>query len=356
MGLLDIFKSKWSAGKMTEGDRKKLFWYLKRKASHTAWKREADAFDSFAGVFEKQVREEPIAKAGPYSYEDMNWEELYPEILKCQVLYEKALAQLKQGDRSVWLYNERGLMDDASTISGHWYTELVNHGQQGDHFPDGKYVEEMTAAIKEYSLAARDTAGVLQPMMADTSAPYFWGESMECILNNELYPKEFDPAFFVTPHKLASYIQYPDPLPEVPVADSEILIPTGQNTPVFGIYEPQVKDGCMNYLLQDVPAPFGRDLSGDNKRVTWKLIWEDTRYLDSEIPAEEHLYFPPEPNSAQVQQDAPVNDLLSAATGQPCPKEGRWSVMDDLQGTLELHQGERMPKHNGRDVTWVWVE
>lgn len=355
MGLLDIFKSKWSAGKMTEDDRKKLFWYLKRKTSYTAWKRKADTFDNFAAVFEKQVREQPLAHGPNALFGPMNWEELYPEILKCQVLYEKALAQLKQGDRSVWLYNARGIFIDANTIANSWYNDLVNHGFQGDHFFEGKYVEELTAKISKFFEAGNDT-GYGQSKMADAQAPEFWGEGMECALNNELYPKEFDPAFFVTPHKLASYIQYPDPLPEVPVADSEILIPTGQNTPVFGIYEPQVKDGCMNYLLQDVPAPFGRDLSGDNNRVTWKLIWEDTRYLDGEIPAEELLYFSPEPNSAQVQQNAPVNDLLSAATGQPCPKEGHWSVMDDLQGTLELHQGERMPKHNGRDVTWVWVE
>jgi hypothetical protein len=97
-------------------------------------------------------------------------------------------------------------------------------------------------------------------------------------------------------------------------------------------------------------------LSGDNKRVTWKLIWEDTRYLNGEIPAEELLYFPPEPKNDQLQQNVPVNDLLSAATGQPCPKDGHWSVMDDLHGKLELHKGDLMPKHNGRDVVWVYGE
>lgn len=352
MGLLDMFKSKWSAGEMTEDDRKKLFWYLKRKTSYTAWKREADAFDKFATVFEKQVREEPIAKAGEFSLEDMDWQERYREILKCQVLYEKALAQLKQGDRSVWLYNERGLMDDARTISMNWYVELVNHGQQGDHFFDGKYVEAMTEAIKDFYPTVYDT-GYLQPNMAGGRAPEWWGEAMECILNNEAYPRRLDMG--VTPSKLAAYLKFPNPLPEVPVAQNEVLIRTGDDAPVFGIYEPLVKDGCMNYLLQGVPAPFHRDAQGEKLSVTWKLIWEDDRYLDGHISNEEEAYFPPQPKPKAL--DTPVaSDLLSASTGQPCPKDGNWAVMNDLQGKATLQKGQPMPQYQGRDVLWVYGE
>jgi DUF2075 family protein len=36
---------------MSVEDRKRMFWYLKRKTSYTAWKREADSFDRFANIF-----------------------------------------------------------------------------------------------------------------------------------------------------------------------------------------------------------------------------------------------------------------------------------------------------------------
>ena len=87
MGLPDLFKTRWSAGGMTEEDRKKLFWYLKRKTSYTAWKRQAYAFDRFAEIVEQEVKEEPRTKR-VRTFGGNNWESSYPEILKAQVLYE----------------------------------------------------------------------------------------------------------------------------------------------------------------------------------------------------------------------------------------------------------------------------
>jgi hypothetical protein len=339
MGLLDMFKNKWSAGKMTEEDRKKLFWYLKRKTSYSAWKRVADAFDQFAEIFENQVREEPIAKSGKHSVWGTNWETYYPEILKAQVLYEKALATLQQGDRSVFLYNERGIIRDASVISSSWHDDLVNHGPQGDHFFEGKYVEEMTAAMQEFFKARCDASGT-QPMMADWAAPELW---------STMWQDDF------------AKMPIPKILPDVPIPKTEILVRTGEEIPVFGIYEPQIKDGCMNCLPATGPAPSlpesdGTYATGQNLSVTWKLIWEDTRYQDGFIPAEENLYFPPESKTSPTTAPATTSDMLSALSGQRCPKDGHWAVMDDLQGKIVLKAGDKMPQHKGRDVTWVWVE
>ena len=264
---------------MTPDDRKKLFWFLKRKTSYTAWKREADAFDAFAVIFKKQVVEQPHAKGlmdGTY------WEPSYSEILKAQVLYEKGLARLFQGDRSVWLYNDRGILGDAGTISNSWYSELVNNGARGDHTYDGKYVAEMTEAIKIFDIASGDT-GYLQSMMADTPATECW--------------TTFWYDIFVK-------LPLPSPVPDVPVPTAEVLVKTNDEVPVFGIYEPQVKDGCMNYLLAGTPAPKleitdGTYVVGRPISVTWRLIWEDTRYLDGVIPEEEALYFPPEAEMIQ---------------------------------------------------------
>jgi Immunity protein 72/Immunity protein 71 len=327
MGLLDFLKTKWTAGDMTEEDRKKVFWYLKRKTSYTAWKREADSFDRFADIFEMQVIEEPIAapvqRLGP-----MNWEERYPEILKGQVLYEKALARLKTGDRSVWLYNELGLMGDALRVASRWHADIVHHGAgaQGDKYFDGKYVPDMEEALKDWFICA-ENAGYLEPKFTGMSAP-------------ELFEKGYFDRY-----------QYPTYLPDVPVPTQEVQVRTGEEIPVFGIYEPQIKDGCMNYLLASSSAPnYGL---ANPRPVTWRLIWEDTRYLDGHIPSEEELYFPPQPEVKAP--DTPfTSDLISASTGQVCPKSGNWAVMNDLQGKAALNKGDKMPQHQGRDVVWVW--
>lgn len=327
MGLFDIFKTKWTAGDMTEEDRKKIFWYLKRKTSYTAWKREADAFDRFADIFEKQVIEEPIAppveRMGP-----MNWETSYPEILKCQVFYEKALAQLKRGDRSVFLFNDNGWFVDAGNIAGNWYMDIVNEGYQGDKRFDGKYVPDMKKALENYSLAARHT-GYTQPQMAGQAAPLV-----------------FDKAIY-------DGISFPSLLAEIPEATEEVLVRTDEEVPAFGIYEPQIKDGCMNYLLAGTPAPVYSMLHRRN--VAWKLIWEDTRYLDGHVSNEEDRYFLAQASTKPAETYA-VSDLISASTGQPCPKDGNWAVMNDLQGKATLQKGQSMPPYQGRDVVWVYGE
>jgi hypothetical protein len=336
MGILDFLKHKWSAGEMTQEDRKKIFWYLKRKTSYTAWKRQADAFDKFADIFEKQVMEEPIAapvqRIGP-----MNWETSYPEILKCQVLYEKALDRLKQGDRTIWLYNELGLMWDAVVIAGSWHANIVNHGAGGheDKYFDGKYVPNMEESLKQWFTCA-DSAGYLQPQFEDMGMP------------DTFYKEKFD----AHPNIGREAVIFPSYLPDVPEPEEEILVRTGEDVPVFGIYEPQIKDGCMNYLHGGTKA---RPYDMAQKRpVTWKLIWEDTRYLDGHIPSEEAQYFPPQAKPIEPMPAFVGADLISASTGQTCPKDGNWAVMNDLQGKASFKKGEKMPQHQGRDVVWVW--
>ena len=151
-------------------------------------------------------------------------------------------------------------------------------------------------------------------------------------------------------------LHFPAVLPEVQQPKEEVLVRTGEPAPVFGIYEPQVKDGCMNYLLGSVAAPtYIMGSYEDIRSVTWKLIWEDTRYLDGHISNEEDLYFPPQAGPKAI--DTPVaSDLLSASTGQPCSKDGNLAVMNDLQGKATLQKGQPIPQYQGRDVLWVYGE
>lgn len=50
----------------------------------------------------------------------------------------------------------------------------------------------------------------------------------------------------------------------------------------------------MNYLVKDTEATLLAGERGMRREVVWKLIWEDVRYRDGQIPAEERMYFQPE--------------------------------------------------------------
>lgn len=256
---------------MTDDDRRKIFWYLKRKTSYTAWSREAKIFDRFADVFAKQVREQPIVAGSMF---EANWTPFLSMVVKAQASYEQALDRLRQGDRTVFLQNSRGAMVDATILSEHWYVELINNGPRGDHTYSGKYVPAMEDLMREFVLAVADR-GYLQPRMADTPAPEAWDS--------------FWPALY-------AQLPLPAQLDDVPLPAGETVVRSGTEVPVFGIYEPHIQDGCMNYLLGGTPAPTlwetdGAGSTGNALSVNWRLIWEDCRYRDGTIPAEERLYF-----------------------------------------------------------------
>jgi hypothetical protein len=320
---------------MTQDDRRKLFWYLKRTSSYTAWKARADAFDRFAQVVERQVQEEPVVlEIGVDPEWATEWEGAYAQILKGQVLYEQGLTRLRHGDRNVWRQNDRGVLLDASNIHGYWWNALVNHGPQGDVFFEGKYVPEMTVAVQDPSLKA--TVGVVQSVLAEPRAVHLWTPEFMARLDRE--------------------IPFPQPLPDIPTHDKELTVHTGDPVPCFGIFEPLIEDGCMNYLLEGAPAPTAVNRGAVIRPAAWRLIWEDTRYLDGVIPEEERLYFRPTeaPAPAPLTQIDP-DPIISLETKRPASKSGVWVVTDRLNVRQRFKIGDTLPQHEGRDVVWLWV-
>lgn len=326
---------------MTETDRQMMFYYLQRKTSWTAWKREANWFDKFVAILEKQVREEPIHKNPSCSMFDTDWTITYRQSLKAQVHYEKALEHLACGDRTVWRWNQQGHFADADILTGHIHSYIVNHGMRGDQFPEGKYLDEMVDVLHAYGLICHGQAGVVQPQIESTPATYWW---------NNLARKMFQK------------LPLPDPLPPVPAPPPGPVYYTGEIIPVFGIYEPQVEDGCMNYLLGDVEAPgiwhdHGKlGLSGPHK-VSWRLIWEDTRYQDGTIPEIEQHYFPDDPVIEHVEpKEMRSETVIYVESNTACPRDGDWVALDNLTARIEMKAGEVMPLCEGRSITWIWVK
>ncbi len=342
MSIFDIFKTKWSAKHMTDDDRRKIFWYMKRKTSYTAWRANADAFDRFAAIFETQVKEEPfVARPGVDPTWGTNWETSYPEILKAQVFYEQGLARLLNGDRTVWLYNDQGILGDAHVIADHWYMALVNHGPHGDIFFRGKYVDDLTAAMVELSHYAGAISGVAQEAWENPNFYEFWSKERMASLDQK--------------------VPFPQTLPDVPIPTKQVLVCTGDPAPCFGIFEPQVPDGCMSYLLEGVAVPSAVTIDEkDGERYTrpaaWRLIWEDDRYLDGTIPDEEKDYFPPiEKVIATKPVEVTPDSIISLETNERVSKPGMWVVSNRLDVRKRFELGDKLPQHEGRDVVWLWV-
>jgi hypothetical protein len=338
MSIFDVFKAKWSAKDMDENDRRKLFWNLKRASSYTAWKTVADAFDRFAAVVERQVREQPLVVEDgldPAQW-GTNWEASYPKVLKAQVLFEQGISRLQRGDRTVWRYNDRGILLDAYNIYDYWWTVLVNHGPHGDIYLEGKYVDDMIAVLYDMQSVAFATSGILQSPLAEPPAPHLWTPKFISMLD--------------------AAVPFPTPLPDVPVPLGETIVRTGQPAPCFGIYEPLVEDGCMNYLLEGAPAPKAVNRGAIIRPAAWRLIWEDTRYLDGKIPEEENAYFrPTEAKNAPPAIDVDHEPIVSLQSGQRTSKPGFWVVAHRLNIRQKFELGETLPQLDGLDVEWLWV-
>jgi hypothetical protein len=160
---------------------------------------------------------------------------------------------------------------------------------------------------------------------------------------------------------LEKKVPFPPNLPDVPIPTKSVLVRTGDPAPCFGIFEPQVPDGCMNYLLEGVAVP--QAMTVDDKGggcyirpAPWRLIWEDNRYLDGTIPEEEKDYFPAtEKITAPKPVEITPDSLISLETNERVSKPGMWVVSNRLDVRRRFELNERLPQHEGRDVVWLWV-
>ncbi len=119
--------------------------------------------------------------------------------------------------------------------------------------------------------------------------------------------------------------------------------------------------GALNYLHEGSPAPQAGQIFVDKSidiDVVWRLIWRDDRYEDGTIPDEEAEYVFMKPLTSAPSEDSvrPNRRSVSAMSGQRASHSGRWLVMDDLNATAELNEGDELPLHDGRKVQWVLAD
>lgn len=393
MALFDFLKPKWTASAMADDDRARQLWLLRRRTSFTAWQRCRDAYAVYVDLLEKQCKEEPVGKMSSkalarekVAYQQLiaegviepfdmgqieGWDSnttkwtsaTYANALRGLALYDKGLALLKQGDRSVFQHTSRGLLEDAYHCADRQYDEFVMGGPKGGDGKVfyGKYVAAIKAALEWASHEAGFSAGGLQCMVANMSAPSVWEETRQVydpidkrkkqvIGTSDLWKRE---AFHLKE------------LPRVPQPVDEIFVRTGEPCPVFGIYEAMLKDGLMVYMCEGQEAfRYGEPCAypGGGQPITWRLIWEDKRYLDGTIPPEEVDYFPDvisPPDFAlfvgeELDHEWRSDQVVVARTGEPAPLTGRWAARDDLGGRVFWRKGDPMPLNKGMPTDWVY--
>jgi len=323
-----------------EGDRRALFWWLKRNTSYTAIDHNAKLWSAFAIEWEKWVR----SQDNPYEH----LIETYKYILDDQINYERGLERLRRGDRSVWRRRSSdGWLDKINT-------GLVGRRMEWDHEieliakQDGVPLSMVRAYYKAHDSAmACSHQGTYRGM-----APFLG------VISSAIHAR-----------RVLSQLTFDTTLPE---PQWDVSFSPGSRAPKDGIFEMVNTDGHivggLTWFIKGEEAPnedvveFGP--GAVNERGTnflWRLLWEDTRYKDGSIPEEETLYPLPEPfepaaERLAYQADATERQRHHCAADQPCPETGWWFTPAKADSRRYFKQGETMPSVGGDygQTYWQW--
>lgn len=309
---------------MSEEDRKKVFWLLKKYSSYTAWKALGNAYAEFSAAFEYAIRH---AQPGLVGSQITGW---YKRILDGQIAFEKGLPLLRSGQRGVFRSVDTGFLNYAADQIV-FIQKIMDPEEYVFDWMKNK--ETVTQAADEL---IRCTSGLLSICEADDVPLIAYG------WNPKLHP-------------INGPFNFPPNLPDVPRATQK-TVNTGDEVPTDGIWEPgwsnsngvaklfvsdaaNVESGCMNYLLAGSVAPKYKDDYGKPELdVGWRLIWEDHRYEGGTIPEEEKEYLA-EPGSA-----IPSGGSLRSFPGETVSKTGLWwSPAIDGGKPRRFTQGDRLP-------------
>jgi hypothetical protein len=258
--------------------------------------------------------------------------------------FDKGLPLLKRGERGVFRYRASGYLGWHAAFALEHAQRIMDPQEYVHDWMKNKDV--VIQAWENVSHTKSYTGGGNEPGYSEEPAPF----GSKTVLDEEFYGP----------------FNFPSALPDIP-PPTNITIQTGEPAPVDGIWEPEWtmqwvpkgslarivdfatvgkpdrhEKGCMNYLLADTIAPTYKDGPGEPELpVTWRLIWEDTRYRDGTIPEEEAQYLAPPAPPAPTQPQ----DRLSGQPGETVPKTGTWwtPAFPATEGTRHFKQGERFP-------------
>jgi hypothetical protein len=361
---------------MTDNERRKVFWLVKKYSSYTAWKALADAYCVFSDAYMKAIR------IADHSKDDELDEATYSgeakRILDGRIAFEKGLPRLKKGDRSVWRRNSRGILGQG--LDQITFIRRIMDPEEY-MFDWMKNKDEVVAAHEALRAALASPGAVTERPEVTDEAPLATWDVLTPVHPTQGWPMN-NPA----------HLNFPPSLPEVP-APAAFVVETGSEVPYDGIYEPEWGEvvrgnngllariasavtgkskaepprligndedadsfppsprrehiGCMNYLLGGTSAPYYSDEENTPPMpVAWRLIWKDTRYLDGSIPEEEAEYLKPITPAKNPRQRCPA--------GQPCPQDGWWFTPAKAGSCRFFRAGETMPRFESDYGETIW--
>lgn len=358
---------------MTEEERRKVFWLIKKYSSYTAWEALAAAYYAFADAWMVAMRTASDADIDEFNQGATR------DILDGRIGFEKGLPQLKVGDRSVWRRSRaRSFASWGHLTRGMFQIGFIQkiHDPAEYVFDWMKNKNDVLAKKSALLFWAARLGVVTERLEAKHPAPMSPYDALQTVHPDHGYAMN-DPG----------YLNFPPTLPTVP-APTGTTADTGGEVPVDGIYEPEWGHiesvsptgllgkmrtafgskpslvnlptgisprrehlGCMNYLLANTSAPSYQDRELDQPMpVTWRLIWQDERYLDGVIPLEEAEYLAP--------AAAPATDTaqLRCEAGLPCPREGWWFSPAKPDSRRHFAHGEVMPAFSTDygGTIWQW--
>ena len=279
----------------TEHERRALFRWLEQASSLTAWQRLNSYHQRFVELVRSMYEEEQRTAGMKRTIEEKELSDL----LLAQGALDAALVRLKDGDRGCFdgLGSGGRFREGSSRVL--WWDDMyigAMFGRNGFGPIDSPRLEEFKTAMGECVLALSDIGVVL--LRSDPDGPALISDV---------------PSYTARGDSLIKWWLEQKDLPPVPLADPEVLVPTGQVVPHYGIWEPvrepatlierltrhRPLDGCMNYLHGGSAAPtieFEEDEEPEKGRpTTWRLLWRDDRYGRNAVPQHERNYVFVEP-------------------------------------------------------------
>ena len=340
-------------------ERRQIFYWLKRVSSVTAWRRILQYYEIWANATEDSIR---VADNQGLANETSLPQSEYALILKCLAHCEEGVNRLAKGDKRVFKFDANGEFAMADRMLSHWIQmlsriELGENGIKKDTPLWPEFCETLTSLAQAWGECATE---ILEPRYLEDSALTLYGQWLQNELATMSFPSQLAPV--------------PDPL-------DNTFVRTNEYTPYSGIWEPVdiAKPsmlslisrapkpqppfsimGAMNYLHGGSRAPqITVETADDNMDLdtTWRLLWRDERYADGTVPEEEAYYHFTKPD--KVQPPAPAiwapEETIWAESGTAASATGKWLVESDLNASLMVTKGEKLPLYQGREVTWVFA-
>ena len=377
---------------MTESEernaRDRTFYLLKKFTSYTFIDYARGGYREFLNAFARQLndpqsvptKDEEVQRNYSIGLADGFYEARYRSFLKQMIPVEEGLELLRTTSHKEEAY--RAILGSRFT-EGLWGKGAEEWGLVVDPFYMALGLRTHSYDPSCNTVPAKHEASVLKVDEADdcimaakrTVFGYDWWlkdrERVACHWTYESFFDNYDAYGRNWPP-----ISFPQKLPSCPAKNPtpEGQIWSGEEIPTTGIWEPWFaeesllggvvsrlagkqpttltgKVGCPNYFLAGATA-FEYEIEGTDKKekVAWRLLWEDTRYLDGTIPEEENEYF-----AAPAASDSHSVSVLTARPGEPCPEAGEWYSVNWESRKAVLEQGDPMPgPEYGKTGVVIW--